>query len=499
MGAASAQAYNDAKSEKYLKVRNAEEARRREYIDKMIHLGICHAQSRNEYEKMARSAAAQKEYKIHLRLNDQERRDFFQRVKDIAWLPDESTFVVLFDDGIIRKIGIDGSIFPKIEIERFQRHAWQRIGSPRQHIPERDTPTASRVAVASSGAIRVIGGEPPFSPYGYIELKQDSFERPGLITRLDDDFVATSFPELREEIYRAQAKADHYRISIPDLSEKSCVAALDKLQSDITERLESVLLLKRYEPFFELPDRILTEKELFAHIMAGCAGAIPALTTLITSLLDRWRTAADNHDQILWKDEETEALAYAITALATLDDMSFGIVKRYLDELDLDRTVYFRAGFFEDVAPSGRWQDPRWLPMAFQHLCGDFAGNHWSTLGFREAANQLTDAETFLELFSDELEKKIRPQLEARAARYPDYIAVRVRLRAEYIAKGKPIPYNNSVASDDQPVDIEAEIFEWINTNLGNFIRKNLSTADPLDVRLRNQLITLRPSVAEQF
>jgi hypothetical protein len=499
LGSEEARAYNERRAQQYATAREAAEDQRSEYIRKLIFMGQSHAQSRREYQDLTFAAAKNSNFKVRFALDEREWKDLFERIMDVAWFEDERSFAVLFSDGMVREIAIDGSVAELVRLERFQQETWYQLGSPRKSRSYK--PRAGKVAAIGGRKVRVFGyrGGPllsPLSQLGYVEVNLTDGSR--LITHEEDGFVDISFGNLREEITEAANAANQYRIVLPDLSEPSCIRAIEQLTSDLNGDLEAILLQGHYEPFFKLPDRVVPEEEFFQHVTKSCPNAVTALRGLLATLLSRWRSVSGNRGQILWRDESTEALAHAVAALVVLDPSSFDIAKRYFDELDYGHTVYFRGRFFEDVAPSGRWQDPRWLPLALRHLSGDFAGDHWVTLGFREAFTQLRDAKAFLELFCAEFDSQMRPKAEASAARYPSYIATRERYRAEYVAKGQAVPLNYAIEHDDKPVDVEREVAEWIDLNLACFINHSLSN-DPTDVWLRAELVTLRPSVVEQL
>jgi hypothetical protein len=503
LGADPARAYNEARAKKYSEARAAVEARHCDYIRRLTFLGKVNAQSRQELDALTLSAARDSNFKTQFALNDTECRDFFGRIIDIAWLEDEASFVALFDDGLVRQIDVGGAVVSSVRLERFRQEAWQKLGPARGSAPGRSTPR-SRLVSVDGRRVRVFGTHGGshssylLNPYGYVEFDLPIAGGIELLDEQKDNFVETTFADLRAQITEAADAANQYRVALTDLSEPACIRAIEQLTADVKEKFEAVLLLGYYEPFFKLPDRVMGEEEFFKHVTSTCPHGGPALRNLIAAVVSRWVSARKSRRQVLLKDDSTEALAYAVTALAALDPGSFTVVKRYLDSIDYGHTLYFKSQFFEDLAPCGRWQDPNWLPLAFRHLAGDFCETHWATMGFRQAVMQLPDARAFLGPFCSEFESEIRPDVEASAKEYPAYIAKRRQWRAEYTTKGEPIPLNYSVENDDEPVDVEAKVTQWIDENLGSFIKNNLST-HPIDIWLREQLVSLRPSVADQL
>ena len=253
----------------------------------------------------------------------------------IGWQPDsQAVWLMPFVC-----VGMDGTVSPRIMLERFRTHPRSWYDQESRPLPDR------RLELRFEEGFVTVSGAPAGSAQQtqIVPLSEEHF-RPAPPPYVKDEREA-ALVKKAEAIAR---KNSTYSIDLASMSDADCVAAIDTLASRIGPDISDRVFDNRIQAVFKLDGKRINEKKFFKHVAANCPSAGPALRKLIEATCDH----VGPHTRAWYDpyaDDElpTGLFGYAAWCLARLDRSSNDVLVRYYELID----TYHESFYFEETVP----------------------------------------------------------------------------------------------------------------------------------------------------
>ena len=259
----------------------------------------------------------------------------FSERKVIGWQPDsQAVWLMPFVC-----VGMDGTVSPRITLERFRTHPRTWYDQESRPLPDR------RLELRFEEGFVTVSGAPAESAHQtrVVPLSEEHF-RPAPPLHVKDEGEA-ALVKKAEAIAR---KYSTYAIDLASMSEADCVAAIDALASRIGPDINDRVFDNRIQAVFRLDGKRIDEKKFFKHVAAHCPSAGPALRRLIETTCDHVGPHTRAWYDPYAEDElPTGLFGYAAWCLARLDKSSNDVLVRYYELID----TYHESFYFEETVP----------------------------------------------------------------------------------------------------------------------------------------------------
>ncbi|MGY3195095.1 hypothetical protein ACVIWU_004461 [Bradyrhizobium sp. USDA 4509] len=322
-------------------------------------------------------------------------RDFELSERDvIGWQGDSQTFWLKRHD-FVACVGVDGTVSPKIMLERFgmDDRPWlarARGWSKATPLPDR------RLDMRFTEGMVTVSGAPgdPVHRVRAVPVTEDHF-RPAPPEPQEEDKDAA----LAKKAETLARRFSTYTVDLASMSEPDCVAAIDALTAQIGPDINERPYDNHLQAVFRCDGKRLNEKKFFSHVAKHCPGAAPAIRGLIDAACTHIGPHANAWYDPYGDEIPTALLGYAAWCLARLDKTSNDVLLRYYGLVDTDHENFF----FEKIAPlmleNAGDASPR-LELAEQFYFGDLGNaiDHaalWRMAKMAEHAASLMTAQQY--------------------------------------------------------------------------------------------------------
>ena len=388
-----------------------------------------------------------------------------ESVVDVAWEPSGEAFWILLFPGILRRVGIDGSISQRYVVECFATPP--ALGRKhRKPFPPSVRPVPRTVCCFSDKCIQVDGDVPPNlqttsavqfdpaevaagrqslsqffpkslfgAPTGYLvrrqhegypsapslplppEQQEAEARKQALERRLVDADADEIIKARRKEFERRTIEAD---VPLASLSEFDCIAAIDWLTEAITERFPELVCAYWFRPVFvlptspagksQMPER-LSEETFFAHVAEQDPAAADSLERLIDAFIPEARRVSPYlAGHYIGPDEETPAMAHAVKALVTLDPTRYRVLRRYFTATEVEHDAFVKDEVTRVFGERNGWRDLEAIRLGLFWLFEQWSAGSgsyeclWHEFGLGTEVQLRFAPEEFARLFVQEAE-----------------------------------------------------------------------------------------------
>jgi len=364
---------------------------------------------------------------------------FLAIVKDVAWEPDETGLWVLFGDGAIRRLGVDGIVSPLIRVPRLEERRPEALRVDQRGRVVITTARGARAVVdplewRSDRSPVVIGADRD----GFID--RDDLYKPGRGTEIDRAIVELGFRRMQ------------HIVPLTSLSPPDVVAALERLSADVSEKLTAIVHKDRLAPVFEVDRLLLSEEQFGERVVEIGSPAVPTLRRLVETYL---RVAPDLRleygDMIYGVDNGTPALVHLAGALGRIDVGSLDLVLNYYEALDHEHESYFLPKLAPRIIVAHPPATPAVIHFTARLMRDEvlWYARLWSTNGHGAALIASGSLPGLVASVIDQGVIGLRAWLEGDAAGAREQLAFMKKLRAERAAAGEPVPSPDAVEKED--------------------------------------------------
>ncbi|MBR0870833.1 hypothetical protein JQ633_10730 [Bradyrhizobium tropiciagri] len=276
---------------------------------------------------------------FYTNINSNLREFEFAEREVIGWQRDSQAFW-LKRLNFVACVGVDGTVSPKIMLERFgmDRGGWRpaaRGWYEAKVLPDR------RLDLRFAEGTVTVSGAPgdPVHEVRIVPATDDHFRpSPSQPTPQQDKDAA-----LAKKAEAIAKRYSTYTVDLASMSEADCAAAIDTLTAQIGPDINERPFDNHLQAVFRHDGKRLNEKKFFTHVAANCPGAAPALRRLIDAVCAH----VGPHTQAWYDpyadDIPTALFGYAAWCLAKLDTSSNEVLLRYYRLVDTDHENFYFA------------------------------------------------------------------------------------------------------------------------------------------------------------
>jgi hypothetical protein len=268
--------------------------------------------------------------------------DFAFSERDIVgWQPDHQAFW-LTRYGFVSCVGVDGTVSPRIMLERFgmQPGTWRpcaRAWYEATPLPDR------RLDLRFEEGIVTVAGTlgNPVHRARIVPTSDDHF-RPYQPSQEDDKDAA-----LAKKAEAIAKRYSVYAIDLASMNEADCVSAIDALASRIGPDINERPFDNRLQAVFRLDGKRINEKKFFTHVAKHCPSAASAVRRLVDAVCEHMSPHTVAYYDPYADEIPTALFGYAAWCLARLDQSSNDVLVRYRNLVD----TYHENFYFENTVP----------------------------------------------------------------------------------------------------------------------------------------------------
>ena len=198
----------------------------------------------------------------------------------VGWQPDNQAFW-LKRHNFVACVGVDGTVSPKIMLERFGMQSGTWLPCARAWYEARPLPDRRLDLRFEEGMVTVSGT--PGNPVHQVRIvpASDDHFRPVQPSQEKDKEVA-----LAKKAETIAKRYSVYTVELASMNEADCVSAIDALASRIGPDINDRPFDNHLQAVFRLDGKRLNEKKFFTHVAKNCPTAAPALRRLIDAVCE---------------------------------------------------------------------------------------------------------------------------------------------------------------------------------------------------------------------